>query len=65
MEAIAPVRDPAIQAELDEILRVYEDDNCSAWDMQPDGLYVRRRPAEGEDCRGAQQVFIDRSHACP
>jgi polyphosphate kinase len=65
MEAIAPVSDPAIQAELDEILRVYEDDNCSAWDMQPDGHYVRRRPAEGEDCRGAQQVFIDRSHAYP
>ena len=64
-EAIDPLRDPAIQAELDEILRVYEDDNCSAWDMQPDGRYVRRRPAEGEDCRGAQQVFIDRSHACP
>ena len=57
--------DPAIQAEVDKILRVYEDDNCSAWDMQPDGRYVRRRPAQGEDCRGAQQVFIDRSHASP
>jgi hypothetical protein len=44
---------------------IYEDDNCSAWDMQPDDRYVRRRRAEGEDCRGAQQVFIDRSQACP
>jgi polyphosphate kinase len=61
MEAIAPVCDPAIRAELDEILQTYEDDNCSAWDMQADASYVRRRPAEGEPCRGAQQVFIDRS----
>jgi polyphosphate kinase len=60
MEAIAPICDRAIQAELEEILSVYEADNCSAWDMQPDGSYVRRRPAEGEPCRGAQQVFIER-----
>ncbi len=61
MEAIAPVTDPAIQAELEAILAVYEADNCAAWDMQPDGTYVRRQPAEGEPCRGAQQVFIERS----
>jgi len=59
MEVIAPIGDPVIKAELDNILRVYEDDNCSAWDMQPDGQYVRRRPAAGEACRGAQQVFIE------
>ena len=60
MEAIAPICAPTIQTELEEILSVYEADNCSAWDMQPDGSYVRRRPAEGEPCRGAQQVFIER-----
>jgi polyphosphate kinase len=60
MEAIAPVWDPPIRVELDEILAIYDSDNCSAWDMQPDGTYVRRRPADGEPCRGAQQVFIDR-----
>jgi len=61
MEAIGPIGDPVIRAELEEILSVYEADNCSVWDMQPDGTYIRRRPAEGEPCRGAQQVFIDRS----
>jgi polyphosphate kinase len=61
MEAVAPVCDPLLKAELEEILCVYEADNCSAWDMQPDGSYVRRRPAEGEPCRGAQQVFIELS----
>ena len=63
MEAVAPVCDPALKAELEEILRIYEADNCSAWDMQPDGGYRRRRPAEGEPCRAAQQVFIDRAQA--
>jgi polyphosphate kinase len=61
MEAVAPVCDPLLKAELEEILCVYEADNCSAWDMQSDGSYVRRRPAEGEPCRGAQQVFIELS----
>jgi polyphosphate kinase len=61
MEAVAPIADPRLKAELDEILAVYEADNCSAWDMQGDGTYVRRRPAPGERCRAAQQVFIERS----
>jgi polyphosphate kinase len=61
MEAVAPVCDPVIKAELETILRTYEADNYSAWDMQPDGRYVRRRPAEGEAPRGAQQVFIERA----
>ena len=59
MEAIAPVGDPALRAELEAILKVFENDNCSAWDMQPDGSYLRRRPQDGETCRAAQRVFID------
>lgn len=59
MEAVAPVCDPVIKAELDTILRTYDEDNCSAWDMQPDGEYLRRHPAAGEARRCAQQVFID------
>ena len=61
MEAIAPVSDPALKAELETILTVYEQDNCSAWDMQPDGGYCRRRPADGEPRRAAQEVFIERA----
>jgi len=61
METVAPVCDPVIKTELETILRTYEQDNCSAWDMQPDGEYLRRRPAPGEARRAAQQVFIQRS----
>ncbi len=61
MEVITPVCDPAIKAQLESILRTYEADNCSAWDMRPDGEYVLRHPAAGEPRRGAQQVFIERA----
>jgi len=58
METIVPVIDPVIQAELEQILDIYDNDNCSAWDMQPDGSYKRRQPKEGEACRAAQELFI-------
>jgi polyphosphate kinase len=61
MEVVAPVCDPVVKAELEAILRTYEEDNCTAWDMQPDGEYLIRRPAAGESRRGAQQVFIERA----
>ena len=61
MEVVAPVCDPVIKAELETILRTYEEDNCSAWDMQPDGEYLLRHPAAGESRRGAQEMFIERS----
>jgi polyphosphate kinase len=48
MEVVALVRDPTLKAELNAILRVYENDNCSARDMQPDGSHVRRHPEPGE-----------------
>jgi polyphosphate kinase len=64
MEAVAPVCDPVIKDELEDILRTYEEDNCSAWDLQPDGRYIRRHPAAGEARRGVQQLFIERSALC-
>ena len=59
METIMPVADPQLKQELEQILNVYENDNCSAWDMQPDDKYVKRRPRKGEQRRAAQDVFID------
>lgn len=59
MEVVAPICDPVIQAELDSILRTYDEDNSSAWDMQPDGEYLRRHPAAGEARRSAQRMFIE------
>jgi polyphosphate kinase len=58
METIMPVADP-LKQELEQTLNVYENDNCSTWDMQPDGKYVKRRPRKDEQRCAAQEVFID------
>jgi polyphosphate kinase len=59
VEAVAPVTDPRLCAELDRILEVFAEDNCAAWDMLPDGSYRRRAPGPGEPCRAAQAVFTE------
>ncbi len=57
METIVPILDPDNKAELEKILTVYEKDNTFSWDMQADGSYLRRRPAESEKPLAAQQYF--------
>jgi polyphosphate kinase len=59
MESMIPVTDPQLKQELEETMQVYENDNCSAWEMQADGRYKQRQPRKGEACRAAQDVFID------
>ena len=49
---------PTLIAEIEEILAVAEHDNHSAWDLQSDGTYVRRRPRNGETARSSQQAFV-------
>ena len=46
VEAITPIEDPALKAELQWILQTHLSDQRSAWDMQPDGTYVQRKAAE-------------------
>ena len=60
-EAITQVRDADICKELDAILNVHERDNATAWDMQPDGRYVRRQPAPREEELKAQEEFMRRT----
>jgi len=59
METIMSVSDSQLKHELEQTMQVYENDNCSAWDMQPDGKYVKRRPRKNQKRRAAQQVFIE------
>jgi polyphosphate kinase len=59
VETIGPVEDPDLKRQLEEILDVYEADNCSAWDLQSDGSYRRLEPQEGEKARPSQQVFAE------
>lgn len=48
VEVITPIRDPEIAKDLQEILGIMLADNRQAWDLQPDGTYIQRRPCE--DC---------------
>jgi polyphosphate kinase len=59
VETIAPVRAPQLIAEVEEILTVAEQDNCTAWDLRSNGAYARRQPGQGEQPRPSQQVFMD------
>jgi polyphosphate kinase len=58
METVMSVMDPVLKDELENILSVYENDNITAWYMQPDGSYERKTPAENEEPRPSQEVFI-------
>jgi polyphosphate kinase len=59
VETIMPVSDPLLKQELEQTLQIYENDNCSAWDMKPNGRYKRRCPRKGQKRRAAQEVFIE------
>jgi polyphosphate kinase len=59
VETIVTVTDPELKLELEQTIQVYENDNCSAWDMQPDDSYVKRRPHKNQKPHAAQEVFID------
>jgi len=58
VEVMCPVSDPELTRELRAILNCFEADRRSAWDMQPDGSYLQRRPAEGESEEGTHQMLI-------
>ncbi|MEA5499997.1 polyphosphate kinase 1 [Limnoraphis robusta Tam1] len=57
VEAIAPVEDPEIAKDLQEVLGIMLCDNRQAWDLQPDGEYVRRRSSDKE--LSAQQILME------
>lgn len=58
VEVIVPVEDPEIIKDLQEILGVMLADNYQAWDLQPDGRYVQRHPAEGTQEQCAQNILM-------
>ena len=48
VEVITPVQDSDIAKDLQEILGIMLADNRQAWELQPDGSYIQRRPCD--DC---------------
>ena len=60
VEAAVPIRDPAHRIEIRRLLELMLDDNRQAWDMQPDGRYIQRHPAEGEVERATHRLLAER-----
>ncbi|MFB8790470.1 MAG: polyphosphate kinase 1 [Potamolinea sp.] len=59
VEAIVPVEDPEIVKDLEEILAVMLADNRQAWDLQADGEYIQRHPAEGVKEQSSQKILME------
>ncbi len=60
VEAVVPIEDPDIAAELDAILNIMLADNRQAWELQPDGRYLQRQP-EGEEEQSSQVILMART----
>jgi polyphosphate kinase len=58
VEAITPVVEPKLTEELQDILDIMLADNRQAWDMNADGVFVQRLPAEGEAERGTHRELM-------
>ena len=56
VEAVVPIEEPALHARLLRLIDAYLQDNCTAWDMQSDGSFVRRIPEE--DSRAVQATLM-------
>jgi polyphosphate kinase len=64
VEVVTPVADQDLRQEIWDMLSIYLADRRSAWDMQPDGSYVQRRPPESGPASaqdGAQQTLMQRA----
>ncbi|MEO1131193.1 MAG: polyphosphate kinase 1 [Cyanobacteria bacterium J06639_1] len=61
VEAVTPVRDPALVQNIREMLDIMLADNCQSWELRGDGSYTQRRPAEGEESKGTHAMLMGRS----
>lgn len=58
VEAVTPIEDPTLCKDLQEILGVMLSDNRQAWELQPDGSYIQRRPEPRQDAQSSQSVLM-------
>ena len=56
VEAITPIDSTKLKKELENLLEIYLEDNRNAWEMQSDGSFVQRQPAEKTKCAHLQLI---------
>jgi polyphosphate kinase len=58
VEVLVPIETPELRKELHAILECQLRDRRAAWEMQADGSYVQRQPANPREQRSSQEVLI-------
>ncbi|HEX2502672.1 MAG TPA: polyphosphate kinase 1 [Miltoncostaeaceae bacterium] len=61
VELVAPVEDPAAQAEIQEILDLQLADTALAWELGADGTWSRVEPEEGAPPLNSQEALMERA----
>jgi len=60
IEVIVPIREPALcQSLRRDVLELLLTDNCQAWDLQPDGRYIRRQPTGDTKRINTQMILLN------
>ncbi len=59
VEAAVPIESPVLQSKIREILEILLADNQQAWELQPDGRWVQRKPVAGQEPRPAQNRMME------
>ncbi len=63
VELLAPVRDPALAADLTDALDRCMADDTNAWDLGEDGKWTRLKPKDAKHPRNAQRELMERHAA--
>ena len=58
VEAVAPIEEPSLRAQLEGLLERYLTDNRGALDMQTDWTFIQRHP-DGEERNSQLQLMDD------
>jgi polyphosphate kinase len=60
VEAATPIGDPGQRQAVLDLMELMLEDNRQAWDLQPDGTWLQRRPREGEPEKATHRRLIER-----
>jgi polyphosphate kinase len=58
LELVVPVENERLRARLSSVFDTLLGDNASAWELESDGSWKRRKPSKGERARPTQQVLM-------
>lgn len=62
VEVAAPIYNEVLRSRLYDMFDLMLADNVQARRMMPDGSYVRREPAEGEEAISSQEIFYQQAY---